>query len=157
MLGAAEREERLESGKDDDALPLPFGMSALALLILQWMGEGAIEAELMIASNHDLMLVRQCTNPIVELHHLLQLTALGKVAGMNENIAIGYIELDVWRQGMRIGHADHTSLIGSHCGRRGLHYHLDDALCFADLIPCRCWIACQRMYGYAGGIHCTQQ
>lgn len=98
VLSAVQRAKELESGKDYDSLHLPFGMSRLALLILQWMREGAIEAELMIACNHDLMLVRQCTNPIVELHHLLQLTALGKVAGMNEYIAIGYIELDVWRQ-----------------------------------------------------------
>lgn len=123
-------------------------------LILQRMREGAIKAELMIAGNHDLMLVRQCANPIVKFHHLLQLTALGEVAGMYENITIGYIELDVRRQGMRVGHADDTSLIGCHRGRWRLHYHLDDALCFADLIPCRCRVACQRMYGYAGGIHC---
>lgn len=97
-------------------------------LVLKGMREGAIKAKLMIACNHNLVLMRQCTNPIVELNHLLQLAAFGKVAGMYENIAIGYIELDIGCQRMSVRHADNTRLIGSHCCCRWLHHNFDDTL-----------------------------
>lgn len=67
-------------------------------LVLEGMRKGAVEAELMIARNHDFVPVRQRSDPIVELHNLLQLSTLGEVAGMYEYITIGYIEFNVGRQ-----------------------------------------------------------
>jgi len=141
LLGVAQSGQIIEDGHAG-----VFAARSMTFALLERMGEGSIEAELMIASNHDLVAMGQCSNPGVKLLHLLQLAALGKIAGMYEYIAIWYIELDVGRQGVRVGHANHSCLVGRHRGGRWLHCHLDHALRFANLPPSGRGILAKWMY-----------
>lgn len=63
-----------------------------AIVARQGMRESWIEAQLMVASYHEFVLVRKLAQPFVELCDLRQTSAGCEVAGVNENISVGNVE-----------------------------------------------------------------
>jgi hypothetical protein len=49
-----------------------------------------LKAEIVVAANHNLVLVRQGSEPRVERFHILKIAIQSDIAAVNENIPIGH-------------------------------------------------------------------
>lgn len=79
---------------------------------------------------------------MVELDNLFFSAAFGKIAGMNEYIAVGHIEFNVRRQRMSVAHANDPHFVAGNLWIRWLHGYLDDTLRLRYFLPRQCGIIC---------------